>query len=129
MSAGTTLGCGSTANESADAAVTADAYVPLLLYYLPEAELVEGADRPIVYVAMLDESLSLDDQVTIVEALDDDFDLRFVDEPGAAVDGGVEGSPPRDEGVLVGIGSISPNHPMWFVSRCTKLPPRSTPIS
>jgi hypothetical protein len=69
-----------------------------------------GADgsRPVVYVARLGEDpFALDDQVAMITAAEDDYDLRFVDDIAAAVDTEESDAPPRDDGLLVGIGTIS----------------------
>lgn len=82
------------------------AYSALIDEFLPPAP-AEGEPKPIVYVAMLgDEPLSLDDQVAVIEVVDLTHELRFVDDTQAAIDDEDTDAPPRDEGVLLGIGKI-----------------------
>lgn len=64
--------------------------------------------RPVVYVAHLgDEPFPLEDQVAMIEAVEESHDLRFVDDVEAAVDDGDDDAPPRDDGLLLGIGTIT----------------------
>lgn len=64
--------------------------------------------RPVVYVARLgEEPFALDDQVAMIAAFEENYDLRFVDEIAAAVDDEDSDAPPRDDGLLFAIGTIS----------------------
>ncbi|HEV8298002.1 MAG TPA: hypothetical protein VGQ20_11910 [Acidimicrobiales bacterium] len=49
--------------------------------------------------------ISLADQTSIVKALDDATDVRFIDDPDEAVDDAQPQAPVRREGVLVRVGS------------------------
>ena len=64
--------------------------------------------RPGVYIARLgDEPFPLEDQVSMIENVEETHDLRFVDSVDAAVDDDGTDAPPRDDGLLLGIGTIS----------------------
>lgn len=105
--------CGSAGADDGDGIIGAGAYEAVLAEFLPEPPVDEDAERPIVYVAHLsDEPLSLDMQVAIIESLAGTHDVRFVDDARAAVDDADEDAPPRDDGLLLGIGTIpsSPPH-------------------
>lgn len=68
--------------------------------------------RPVVYVARLgDEPFPLDDQVAMIELVEESHDLRFVDDVEAAVDDEDTDAPPRDDGLLIGVGTISVSVP------------------
>ncbi len=65
-----------------------------------------------VYVAGVgDTALSLEDQVAVIEGLAATHDVRFVDNFAAAVDPDLPGSPPKDDGVLIGVGTITADSP------------------
>lgn len=68
--------------------------------------------RPVVYVTRLgDDPFTLEDQVAIIAAVEETHDLRFVDDTAAAIDGEDSEAPPREDGLLLGIGQISPAVP------------------
>jgi hypothetical protein len=74
-----------------------------------QLELPDGPDgaAAVVYVVeRRDDPLSLDDQVAVIQELEDDFDVRFVDDIDAAAEVDADGSlaPPLD-GSLVAVGS------------------------
>ena len=104
-----TAGCRS--DDGDPPAVGIDAYRVVLGEFLPDPAGSDG-DRPVVWVAKLgDEPFTLDDQVAMIEDVEDSHDLRFVDSIDAAVDGEDADSPPRDGGVLLGIGTVAPSAP------------------
>lgn len=85
--------------------VSAAGYSTVIEEFLPV--IPADGSRPVVYVARLgDEAFALEDQVSMIEAVEESYDLRFVDSVGAAVDDGSD-APPRDDGLLLGIGTIS----------------------
>lgn len=95
--------------------VGADAYVAAIAEFLPPAPVDEAEPLPVVFVTPVGpESLALDDQVAMIELLADTHDLRFVDEPGAAVIDGEGDAPPRDDGLLLGLGTL-PQEPPFTV--------------
>ena len=64
--------------------------------------------RPLVFVARLGEDpFPLEDQVVMISAVEESYDLRFVDDITAAVDDEDPDAPTRDDGLLLGIGTIS----------------------
>lgn len=86
--------------------VGVDGYTAVIADFLPAAG-VDGS-RPVVYVARLSEDpFALEDQVAMIAAVEESHDLRFVDEIGAAIDDEDSEAPPRDDGLLFGIGTIS----------------------
>ncbi len=89
-------------------AIDASAYSAVISAFLPPA--VDG-ERPVVWIAQLaPDPISLDDQVGMIAEVETTHDLRFVDDPEAAV-GGDEGATPRDDGMLLGIGEIRAEPP------------------
>lgn len=89
-----------------------DAYSMVLAEFLPDAAVGDDEERPIVYVARLgDGTFELDDQVAMIEQIEESHDLRFVDSIDAALydeDGDAE---PRDDGLLLGVGTVAPTEP------------------
>ena len=71
------------------------------------------SDAPrVVYVAgSAAIEMSLEDQVTVIDSFAATHEVRFVDDFAAAVDSETPGSPPKDAGVLIGVGKISPEQP------------------
>ncbi len=87
-------------------AVGADAYSAAIDGFLPAVP--DDGTRPVVYIARLgDEPFPLDHQVAMIEVVEESHDLRFVDDVEAAVDGADSEAPPRDDGLLIGVGTIS----------------------
>lgn len=72
---------------------------------------VDGS-RPVVYIARLGEDpFALEDQIEMIAAVEQNYDLRFVDDMTAAVDNEDSDASPRDDGHLFGIGTISATVP------------------
>lgn len=68
--------------------------------------------RPVVYVARLAEDpFALEDQVAMIQVVEETHDLRFVDDIVAAIDDEDPEAPPRDDGLLFAIGTISTSPP------------------
>ncbi len=105
--------CGDSGSASEDeVAAIGDAYVTVLSNVLPETELVDGEPLPVLYLwEFTEEPMSLDDQVVVIESFDDTHDVRFVDQFDAAVDVDQPGTPPRDDGLLVGLGPVPADPP------------------
>ena len=96
-------GCG--AADDGSVPVGADGYMAVLDDFLPPVP--PDGSRPVAYVARLGgEPFPLEDQVAMIEAVEESHDLRFVDDISAAVDEEDADAPPRDDGVLLGIGTI-----------------------
>ncbi len=86
--------------------VGADVYLTAIDGFLPAVP--DDGSRPVVYVARLgEEPFPLEDQVAMIAAVEASHDLRFVDDVGAAVDDADSDAPPRDDGLLIGVGTIS----------------------
>jgi hypothetical protein len=97
-------GCGGADDTSGP--VGADAYIAVIDEFLPPVP--ADRSRPVVYVVGLGENpFALEDQVAMIEAVEESHDLRFVDDVTAAIDNEDADAPPRDGGVLLGIGTIS----------------------
>ncbi len=97
-------GCG--ADDGGTGPVDATGYLAVIDDFLPPVP--PDGSRPVVYVARLgEEPFALEDQVAMIEAVEESYDLRFVDDISAAVDDEISDAPPRDDGVLLGIGTIS----------------------
>lgn len=88
----------------------AAAYAMVIARFLPPAL---GDDAlPVVFVVPVNgESLALDTQVTVIDTLAEQADVRFVDDVEAAVDEESSDQPPHDAGTLVGLGRFSAEPP------------------
>ena len=102
--------CGSTSPPTADDTIDASTYAAIIGRFVPPPL---DTDVPsIVYVAgSAAIEMSLEDQVTVIDSFAPTHEVRFVDDFAAAVDSGAPGSPPKDDGVLIGVGKISPESP------------------
>lgn len=88
-------------------AIDASAYSTVVDAFLPA---VEGDVRPVVWIAQLGtDPLSIGEQVDMIAAVEPTHDLRFVDDPEAAVD--PDDDEPLDDGLLLGIGEIRADAP------------------
>lgn len=86
--------------------VGVEGYSTVIDGFLPVA--TADGSRPVVYVARLgEEPFALEDQVAMIASVEDSHDLRFVDDVEAAVDDEDSDAPPRDDGLLIGVGTIS----------------------
>ncbi len=102
-------GCGGGDDDGVDA-VAAAGYMAVIDDFLPPVP-ADGT-RPLVYVARLgDEPFALEDQVEMIAHVGEAYDLRFVDDVAAAVDDEDVEAPPRDDGLLLGIGTITSTVP------------------
>jgi hypothetical protein len=98
-------------NTPAGPAIDAAAYSAVIAQFLP-APSTDPDLRRVVYVAgVSDETLSLDDQVAVIDGFSATHDVRFVDDFAAAVDQDLPGAPPKDDGVLLGLGKITGDPP------------------
>lgn len=98
--------CGSGSAEPVGVA----AYSAVIDDFLPDVP-ADGS-RPVVFVARLTEhQFALEDQVAMIESVGEPYDLRFVDDVDAAIDDGDPETPTREEGLLLGIGTISASAP------------------
>ena len=90
--------------------IDAGAYSAAIEEFLPPVP--DDGTRPVVYVARLaDEAFPLEHQIAMIEVLEDTHDVRFVDDVEAAVEGESSDAPPRDDGLLIGVGSITAEDP------------------
>lgn len=89
----------------------ADAYHAALATVLDGAPPAEGEDRPVVYLVPLDDGIGIETQAAVIESFVDAYDVRFVDDLGAAVDQEDPVRPPRDDAMVLGLGSIDREPP------------------
>jgi hypothetical protein len=104
----TAAACGSD-NADADDEISGigEAYVAVLSTVLPDSTVADDEPLPVLYLwEFTEEPMSLDDQVVVIDHFDDTHDVRFVDQFEAAVDFDDPAEPPRDEGLLIGLGPI-----------------------
>ncbi len=86
--------------------IGADGYSAVIDEFLPAVP--DDGSRPVVYVARLgDEPFALEYQIAMIETVEESHDLRFVDDVDAAVDDEDSDAPPRDDGLLIGVGTIA----------------------
>ena len=102
--------CNRTGSIDSEAAVGPATYAVVIDRFVPMATAAEPL-RVAFVTAVGDETLSLEEQVAVIDALATTHDVRFVDDPGAAFDPDLPDSPPRDDGVLIGVGKISGESP------------------
>ena len=96
--------CGS--DENRVDPVEAAGYTAVIDAFLPPVP--PDGSRPVGYVTRLsEEPFALEDQVAMIAAIEENYDLRFVDDIAAAIDDEDPDAPPRDDGLLLGIGVIS----------------------
>lgn len=110
MLATAVVACGGGDEGDDPVAITAAAYSAVIDEFLPP----DGFDDelPVVYVARLgEEAFPLEDQVAMLERVQDTHDLRFVDDIAAALDDQDLDESPRDDGLLIGVGTISARPP------------------
>ena len=87
----------------------AEVYAMVIERFLPAPD---PETATVVYVVPVSgDPLGLDLQVAVIDTLSDGYDVRFVDEVEAAVDDGSSDEPPRDEGMLLGLGRIAAEPP------------------
>jgi hypothetical protein len=97
-------GCGG--DDDGAGPVGAAGYTAVIDDFLPPVPL--DGSRPLVFVARLGEDpFALEDQVAMIAAVEESYDLRFVDDIAAAVDDEDPDAPTRDDGLLLGMGTIS----------------------
>ncbi len=94
-------------------AVGAATYAAVISEFLPPSDAEpDDDDRPVVYVAPLNDPLSLEDQVAVIDAVAETFDLRFVDDLSAAFEIEEDGDgDARDDAVVLAIGRIPAESP------------------
>jgi hypothetical protein len=103
--------CESSNPPPADHPVDADAYSVVIAQFVSPPS-TDPDQRRVVFVAgVSDETLSLDDQVAIIDGFAETHDVRFVDDFAAAVDADLPGLPPKNDGILIGVGKISSDVP------------------
>ena len=100
-------GCAGGSEETTEVGV--DAYNLVIAEFLPPPA-GDDEDPPVVFIARLgEEPFELDVQVSMIEAVDETHDLRFVDTVAAAIDD--ERAAPRDDGLLLGVGTVAATEP------------------
>ena len=103
------LFAGCSGNGADDASREAAIYRAVIAHlaedYAPEP--LGPDENPILYVASFAlDGVSLEDQVELVAAFDDDYEVRFVDDQSEAVDDDLENRPVRPGSALLGLGTI-----------------------
>lgn len=117
-SAGLLLACAEVEPSTrGETPVPVAAYIAVVNEHLPPLPPPAGDDEPppeppVVFIAAIgDSSLSLADQVAVIDSVAETHDVRFVDTPGAAIDGDLPDAPARDGGVLIGLGVMRAEAP------------------
>lgn len=109
---GTTVlsGCGDDDDDALAVEIDATTYVAAIEGFLPPRPSTD--ELVVVFVVPVgDESLDFDSQVAVIDALSEHYDVRFVDDLEAAIDDGTADGEPRDDGTLIGVGSVAPDPP------------------
>jgi hypothetical protein len=92
----------------------ADTYIAAIASVIegPDAPPAEAPDPlPVVYVVPIDGAMGIDVQASVIDSFSATHDVRFVDELGAAVDAGAPGQPPRDDAIVLSVGTVDPTPP------------------
>ena len=98
--------CGSSSPPAVADQVDATTYTAVISRFVPPP--IDPDDVRVVYVAGVGPTeMSLEDQVSVIDGFADTHEIRFVDDVAAAIDGDLPGSPPRDDGVLIGVGKLT----------------------
>ena len=102
--------CRSSSPPSAGDSVDASTYTAVIGRFVPPP--LDSETPRVVYVAGSGATeMSLEEQVTVIDGFALTHEVRFVDDFAAAVDSELPGSPPKDAGVLIGVGEISVEAP------------------
>lgn len=102
--------CGSTSAPTSGDSVDASTYSAVIGRFVQPP--LDPERLPVVYVAGLGATeMSLEDQVTVIDSFAATHEVRFVDDFAAAVDSESPGAPPKDAGVLIGVGKITSDPP------------------
>lgn len=102
--------CGPGPDGEREIAIDATTYVAAIDPFLPPN--TDPDARPVVYIVPVgDAALPLGTQVAVIDAFAELHDVRFVDSDDAAVEADTEGQPPRDDGMLLGVGTVSESAP------------------
>lgn len=89
----------------------ADAYGVALATVLDGPPPPDGVDRTVAFVVPLDQGVDIDTQAALIDRFADAYDVRFVDDLEAAVDTDDPQHRPRDEGIVLGVGTIASEPP------------------
>lgn len=88
----------------------ADAYGAALATLLDEPPPDDG-ERTVVFVVPLDDGVDIDTQASVIDRFAEAYDVRFVDDLAAAVLADDPSRPPRDDGMVIGMGAITVEPP------------------
>ena len=103
-------GCDSNSSPPPVDAVDAGTYAAVIGRFVPPP--LDPDVLGVVYVTGWGAiEMSLEDQVTVIDSFALTHEVRFVDDFAAAVDENTPGSPPKDAGVLIGVGKINVDEP------------------
>jgi hypothetical protein len=102
--------CGSTSPPDTGEQVDATTYAAVLGRFVPPPA-DPGMLRVVFVAGDATSEMSLEDQVTVIDGLAATHEVRFVDDFTAALDSDTADSPPKEEGLLIGIGRIAPKSP------------------
>ena len=106
----TVAACGSSSPPVIANQVDVTTYTAVISRFVPPP--TDPDNVRVVFVAGVGATeMSLEDQVSVIDGFAATHEVRFVDDVTAAIDGDLPGSPPRDEGVLIGIGKITGETP------------------
>lgn len=83
----------------------AEAYSTALATILDDRPVPED-ERTVVFLVPLGDDLGIETQAAVIDSFTESYDIRFVDDLAAAVDGEDPAHPPREEGIVLGIGTI-----------------------
>jgi hypothetical protein len=114
LAAGTGCGDAANGNTSGSGTVAADrvdarVYAAVISWFAERQPSSDSAEVRLVFLDGLDdETIPIEVQVGVIEELEDDLEVRFIDALEEAVDEDAEGSPVRNGAFLLRLGPIVP---------------------
>ena len=100
-------GCGDDTDGGATPAqVDAQAYVAAVSWFADRAPPPEDDELLAVFLDGLVDDLPIEVQVEVLDLLEDELDVRFIDDDEEAVEEELEGAPVRKEGLLLRLGPL-----------------------
>ena len=89
----------------------ASAYHTALASVLDDPPPPPDGERTVVFLVPLGEAIGIDTQAAVIDSFADAYDVRFVDDLAAAIVKSDPAHPPRDDGTVLGIGTIDREPP------------------
>lgn len=103
----TVAGCGDDADgEAAPQRIDAEVYAAVVSWFADQQPPPEDDELGVVFLDDLGEPIPIEVQVELLDVLEDELNVRFIDDDEEAVDEDVEGMPVHDDGLLLRLGPV-----------------------